>query len=135
MNPRLYPAALVAVFTALCTQAADQAMEHVEVIGYPAPKIEERVSDNNAHTAQLAEQYRQELLQLLRQSQRKQLQALHFEEVASNKEILAEETSAEQQKQQDPAGLENEPVKLEQKASEMPPAQKSEDEHALQESS
>ncbi|WOX03923.1 hypothetical protein [Microbulbifer pacificus] len=141
MKPRLYPAVSLAAVMAAGARAEDQAMEHVEVIGYPTPQVAERASDSEKLAAKQAEQYREELLQLLREAQRKRLQALRLEGVTSNKETLAEETPAEQQQQLAPVGVETEPVKLEQplrleqKAGEVQPARKSEGEQSQQEPS
>ncbi|HEY8568145.1 hypothetical protein [Microbulbifer sp.] len=141
MKPRLYPAVLLAAVMAASAQAADQSMEHVEVIGYPAPQVAERSSDSEAHAAQQAAQHRQELLQLLSEAQRKQLQSLRLEGVNSGEETLAEKSPAEQQQQLAPAGVKSEPVKLpqplrlEQKAGELQPAQEAAGEQELQEPS
>lgn len=141
MKPRLYSAVLLAAVLAGGAQAADHAMEHVEVIGYPAPKMAEQVAEGKIDAAQLAKQQRQELLQHLQKSLRKQLAAVRREDAIAGEETAARESLHQQQGQLVPAGAESVPVKLEQppkleqKAGERQPAQEAEGVDAQQEPS
>ncbi|WP_105102655.1 hypothetical protein [Microbulbifer pacificus] len=141
MKPRLYSAVLLAAALAVGAQASDHTMEHVEVIGYPAPKAAEQASDGEKHAAQLLTQHRQELLQRMQETQRKQLEAVRLEGATASEETVARETPAQQQEQLAPASAESAPVKLEQplkleqNTGDMQPAPVDEDEEALQEPS
>lgn len=141
MKPRLYSAVLLAALVAGGAQAADQTMEYVEVIGYPPPKVAAQAADGEAKAAQLAKQHREELLRSMRASQRKQLETVRLEGTTGAGETLAQETPARQQEQLAPASAESAPLKLEQplkpeqKAGEILPAQEADGEQALQEPS
>lgn len=141
MKPRPYSAALLAAVLAGGAQAADHVMEHVEVIGYPAPKIAEQVVEGTIDTAWFAKQHRLELLQHLPEFLRNQLEAVRREDAIASEETVAQESSLQQQGQLAPAIKESVPVKLEQpptleqKAGERQPAQKVAGDDAQQEPS
>lgn len=141
MNPRLYPAVLLAAVVAGGAQAADQTMEHVEVIGYQVPAVVALAADGEALTAQPAEQHRRELLRTMRELQRRQLETVRLEGVITSAETVARKTSTPQQKQRAPTSAENasgtleQPLKPEQKTGEIPPAQDAEGEQTMQEPS
>lgn len=143
MNPRKFAAALLACAiagTALASEDSDatkkkegpEVMEHVEVIGYPTPKVatEESASDEESLAEQMAQQQRQQLLRDTRAAQLRQLEAFRLEGERLSPEEVAQEAT-DQLEQLEPAELE-----VDEEASSIEPAQETEtDQELLQEPS
>ncbi|WGL15297.1 hypothetical protein PVT68_11000 [Microbulbifer bruguierae] len=107
MKPRMMVAALLgaaAASAALATEDTsvvdNQAMEHVEVIGYPAPLATQAAdSDPEQLAEQLRQQQRQELLKAARDDQLQQLETFRLEG-----ERLTADALAQQQEQVEESG-------------------------------
>ncbi|WP_295802717.1 hypothetical protein [uncultured Microbulbifer sp.] len=88
-----------------------EAMEHVEVTGYPLPQAaaQELLAEREQLVQQMREQHRRELLRSVLEAQLQQLEAFRLEGERDARESLAQELPREQLQQVEPAALTTDP--------------------------